>query len=290
MEILPLWYKRAVMERDYEAEEALNRMGRWSQVWFVTCQKLLENREFTGLMQKLLKTLEQVYGNPVDIEYTVNIDEEGDFVVNLLQCRPLFTGSRGGKVEIPSLSEGKTFFYLKDSSVGNSLKKQIHVVIQIEPKLYYEYPYGKKHQVAEAVGRINRYYKGSGKNLLLMTPGRVGTSSPELGVPVTFADISAVSGICEVSDSRAGYMPELSYGSHMFQDMVEAEIFYSALWEDRRKLSYDPELFAEEENLFPQICPDMEELFPMFRVTQPEDLYYWNDVMSGETLCQIAES
>ena len=290
MEILPLWYKRAIMERDYEAEEALNRMGRWRQVWFVTCQKLLENREFTGLMQKLLKTLEQVYGNPVDIEYTVNIDEEGAFVVNLLQCRPLFTGSRGGKVEIPSPSQEKTFFHLKDSSVGNSLKKQIHVVIQIEPKLYYEYPYGKKHQVAEAVGKINRYYKGSGKNLLLMTPGRVGTSSPELGVPVTFADISAVCGICEVSDSRAGYMPELSYGSHMFQDMVEAEIFYSALWEDKRKLAYDPELFAEEENLFPRICPDMEELFPMFRVTQPENLYYWNDVMSGETLCGIAES
>ncbi len=290
MKILPLWYKRAIMERDYEAEEALNRMGRWRQVWFVTCQKLLENREFTGLMQKLLKTLEQVYGNPVDIEYTVNIDEEGAFVVNLLQCRPLFTGSRGGKVEIPGLPKEKTFFHLKDSSVGNSLKKQIHVVIQIEPKLYYEYPYGKKHQVAEAVGKINRYYKGSGKNILLMTPGRVGTSSPELGVPVTFADISAVCGICEVSDSRAGYMPELSYGSHMFQDMVEAEIFYSALWEDKRKLAYDPELFAEEENLFPRICPDMEELFPMFRVTQPEDLYYWNDVMSGETLCQIAES
>ena len=290
MKILPLWYKRAIMERDYEAEEALNRMGRWRQVWFVTCQKLLENREFTGLMQKLLKTLEQVYGNPVDIEYTVNIDEEGAFVVNLLQCRPLFTGSRGGKVEIPGLPKEKTFFHLKDSSVGNSLKKQIHVVIQIEPKLYYEYPYGKKHQVAEAVGKINRYYKGSGKNILLMTPGRVGTSSPELGVPVTFADISAVCGICEVSDSRAGYMPELSYGSHMFQDMVEAEIFYSALWEDKRKLAYDPELFAEEENLFPRICPDMEELFPMFRVTQPEDLYYWNDVMSGETLCRIAES
>ena len=290
MKILPLWYKRAIMERDYEAEEALNRMGRWRQVWFVTCQKLLENREFTGLMQKLLKTLEQVYGNPVDIEYTVNIDEEGAFVVNLLQCRPLFTGSRGGKVEIPGLPKEKTFFHLKDSSVGNSLKKQIHVVIQIEPKLYYEYPYGKKHQVAEAVGKINRYYKGSGKNILLMTPGRVGTSSPELGVPVTFADISAVCGICEVSDSRAGYMPELSYGSHMFQDMIEAEIFYSALWEDKRKLAYDPELFAEEENLFPRICPDMEELFPMFRVTQPENLYYWNDVMSGETLCGIAES
>ena len=290
MELLPLWYKRTVMERDYEAEDALKRMGRWRQVWFVTCQNLLENREFTGMIQKLLKTLEEVYGNPVDIEYTVNTDEEGAFVLNLLQCRPLFTGNRGGKVEIPALSKEKTFFRLKDSSVGNSLEKQIHVVIQIEPKLYYEYPYGGKYRAAEAVGKINRYYKGSGKNILLMTPGRIGTSSPELGVPVTFADISGVCGICEVSDSRAGYMPELSYGSHMFQDMVEAEIFYSALWEDKRNLSYEPELFAAETNLFPQICPDMEELFSMFRVTEPENLYYWNDVMTGETLCGFAES
>ena len=76
----------------------------------------------------------------------------------------------------------------------------------------------------------------------------------------------------------------------MFQDRVEAEIFYRALWEDRRKLGFDSELLGEEEKLFPPICPDMEELFPMFRVTQPENLYYWNDVMSGETLCQIAES
>ena len=289
MDSLPLWYKRAVMERDYEAEASLRRMGKNRQVWFVTCQRLLENGEFTGLMQKLLKTLEQAYGNPVDIEYTVNLDEEGAFVVNLLQCRPLFTGHRGEKVAIPSLPREQIFFHLKDSSVGNSMKKQIHAVVQIDPKLYYEYPYGKKHQAAEAVGKINRYYKGAGKNLLLMAPGRLGTSSPELGVPVAFADISGFCGLCEVSDSRAGYLPELSYGSHMFQDMVEAEIFYSALWEDKRRLVYEPELFAGMENLFPQICPDLPDLFPMFRVTEPEGLYYWNDVLSGETLCGILE-
>ena len=289
MDSLPLWYKRAVMERDYEAEASLRRMGKNRQVWFVTCQRLLENGEFTGLMQKLLKTLEQAYGNPVDIEYTVNLDEEGAFVVNLLQCRPLFTGHRGEKVAIPSLPREQIFFHLKDSSVGNSMKKQIHAVVQIDPKLYYEYPYGKKHQAAEAVGKINRYYKVAGKNLLLMAPGRLGTSSPELGVPVAFADISGFCGLCEVSDSRAGYLPELSYGSHMFQDMVEAEIFYSALWEDKRRLVYEPELFAGMENLFPQICPDLPDLFPMFRVTEPEGLYYWNDVLSGETLCGILE-
>ena len=78
MDLWPLWYKKAVMERDYEAEEACRRMNRYRQVWFVTCQKLLENQVFTSLMQDVLKTLERAYENPVDIEYTVNLDESGD--------------------------------------------------------------------------------------------------------------------------------------------------------------------------------------------------------------------
>ena len=36
LENLPLWYKKAVMERDYEAEAALKRMNRPRQVWFTT--------------------------------------------------------------------------------------------------------------------------------------------------------------------------------------------------------------------------------------------------------------
>ena len=195
LENLPLWYKKAVMERDYEAEAALKRMNRPRQVWFTTCQGLLENREFTELMQKMLKTLGRVYSNPVDIEYTVNLDEQGAFVVNLLQCRPLYTGGRGTVTEIPELSEKNIFFRLKDSAMGNSVKEKIDVVVQIDARAYYEYPYALKPQVAEAVGAINTYYKGKKKHILLMTPGRVGTSSPELGVPVSFAQISGFCGI-----------------------------------------------------------------------------------------------
>ncbi len=49
-ETLPQWYKQAVMERDYEAEASLKRKQNWRKVWFVTCQKLLENQEFTACM------------------------------------------------------------------------------------------------------------------------------------------------------------------------------------------------------------------------------------------------
>ncbi len=285
MDDLPRWYKKTVMERDYEAEASLKRLHRWREVWFVTCQRLLENKEFTSYMQKMLKALDETYENPVDIEYTVNLDAEGDFVVNLLQCRSLYTGVEGGPVEVPKLPEADTFFSLTDSSMGNSRRTPIDVVVQIDPIGYYNYPYNLKPQVAEAVRRINLYYRESGKHLLLVTPGRVGTSSPELGVPVTFAAISGFAGICEVSDKRAGYMPELSYGSHLFQDLVEADIFYSAIWNDRRTLAYREDFFADLPNRFPEICPDLPELAAMFRVVEPQGLQYFHDVKSGKTLC-----
>ncbi|HIY01823.1 MAG TPA: PEP/pyruvate-binding domain-containing protein [Candidatus Blautia faecipullorum] len=287
--VLPLWYKKMVLEHDYEAEYRLRQLGRNQDVWFVSCQRLLEKQEFTSLMQKILKTLERVYKNPVDIEYTVNTDESGDFVVNLLQCRPLYIGEAGEKTDLKNLRLKKTFFDIRDSSMGPSGKRKIDVVVQVDPVLYYQYPYRKKYDAAAALGKINRHYRGSGQNLLLMTPGRIGTSSPELGVPVSFGDISGFSAICEISESRAGYMPELSYGSHMFQDLVEAQILYGAIFNNKKTLSYHPELFDGCPDLFQEICPDMPELSGIIKVHPAEYLYYWLDALSNRAVCGIPE-
>lgn len=146
-------------------------------------------------------------------------------------------------------------------------------------------PYQKKYEVVQAVEAVNDFYKGSGKNLLLMTPGRVGTSSPELGVPVSFRSISNFSAVCEVSDSRAGYMPELSYGSHMFQDLVEAQILYGAVYNDRRTLAYHAELFGDIPDRFMQICPDCPELAGMLQVREVTDLFFWLDAVSNHAIC-----
>lgn len=236
-------------------------------------------------MQKILKTLERVYGNPVDIEYTVNTDETGEFVVNLLQCRPLYVGKEEKQITIEREAFREILFELKDSSMGASVKRPLDLVVQVDPVKYYQYPYRKKYDVAAAVGKINRYYKGKEKNLLLMVPGRLGTSSPELGVPVVFGDISGFCAICEVSDSRAGYMPELSYGSHMFQDMVEANMIYGALWNDEKTITYQPEILEHSEDLFEKICPEDQELKGMIRVWETEGLEYWLDAASNHALC-----
>ncbi len=285
VDVLPLWYKRMVMEHDYEAERVLRDMGRRRDVWFISCQKLLENKVFTDLMQRILKTLERVYNKPVDIEYAVNMDSDGEFVINLLQCRPLYLGAESEQVQMEGLHPEHIFFEVKDASMGTSRKRKVDVVVQIDPGKYSAYPYAKKHEAADAVGRINRYYAGKDKNLLLMAPGRIGTSSPELGIPTSFAEISCFNEICEVSDARTGFMPELSYGSHMFQDMVEAEMSYSAIFGDQKTLHYDPAALDDVPDLFPQICPDMPELADMITVREPQELYYWLDSIANHALC-----
>ena len=172
--------------------------------------------------------------------------------------------------------------------MGTSGKRKVEVVVQIDPGLYSRFPYARKYEVAEAVGRINRHYAASGKKMLLMAPGRLGTSSPELGVPTCFADISCFSVLCEVSDSSTGFMPELSYGSHMFQDMVEAEMSYSAIWMDQKTLSYRPDLFKGEKNYFPEICSDTPELWEMISVYEPESLFFWLDSVKNHAVCGTA--
>ncbi len=286
---LPQWYKNIVLEHDTEAEDRLREMGRARDIYFVSCQRLLANRRFTSMMKKMLHELQQAYGNPVDIEYTVNLSQNGDFVVNLLQCRPLYVGRGEVSLQMPEVKREQVFFEIRNSSMGQSAVRPIHVIIQVEPKAYYEFPYAQKPHVADAIGVVNRYYKNQGKNILLTVPGRIGTSSPELGVPVRFVDISGFCAICEVSDNRAGYMPELSYGSHMFQDLVESDIFYGAIFGDRRTVCYHRDFFVNCKNLFAQIDPDAAELASIIRVYEVEHVKLWVDGVNNHAVCALEQ-
>ena len=85
--------------------------------------------------------------------------------------------------------------------------------------------------------------------MMLIVPGRVGTSSPELGVPTAFSDISEFDIVCETEESKAGYNPELSYGSHIFQDLVEAEILYTAIFNNEKTIHFAPEKLESVKDL-----------------------------------------
>ncbi len=75
----------------------------------------------------------------------------------------------------------------------------------------------------------------------------------------------------------------------MFQDLVEADIFYAAIWNDKRTKRFQIDFLSGEKNLFPKICPGKTELSDMIFVAETKSLYYWNDVISGWSLCGISE-
>jgi pyruvate,water dikinase len=285
MQKLPAWYKTLIAERDSSAEERLREQGMHTEVVFVSCAGVVKNGEFITMMQNILKTFEKHYEVPVDIEYTVNFNQNGEFVVNLLQCRPLSVWKAAEAIELPKLSGKDIFFKVKNTFMGNTAERKVDFVVWVDSEKYYGYPYAKKRHVVQAVDRINTHFKGKGKSLLLAVPGRIGTSSPELGVPVRFSNISAFGVICEYSDSRTGYMPELSYGSHMFQDLVESDVFYVALFENENTITLNKDFLKPKMNIFRGICPDMEELFDIVSVHVTDGLTLYADIKSQTLLC-----
>ena len=239
-------------------------------------------------MKDILHTLQSVYHYPVDIEFAINGDEQGDFVINLLQCRPLQIGTNQGAVEVPALDDEQVIFDVSHSSMGGSRKEAIDVAVWVDAEGYYKFPYKEKAKAALVVGDINRWFKKNKPEmrLMLFVPGRIGTSSPELGLPVTFADINRFCAICEVSDSSTGYMPELSYGSHMFQDLVETGIFYTAIFETEKTRYFNRNYFMGLPNRFLEICPKFAELADIVHVCDlsGKGIMLWSDILNERTL------
>ena len=286
LDVIPRYAKRVLVEHDREAERMFRDRGERREIVFVNCEGLVNNQDFIDDMKEIMNTLEIAYDYPVDIEYTVNVGEDNSFNVNLLQCRPLQVSINNEAIEMPE--DKNVFFHIKESSMGMSRKNEIDTICYVDPHRYYEYPYAQKSSISHVINDVNAYCKENGKTAILIVPGRIGTSSPELGIPVVFADISHFSAILEESYSEVGYMPELSFGSHMFQDLVEAEIYYGALFENEKKLEFNKDMMYTYKNILKDINPNLsKEIYDMIQVIDfaEDKAEFYHDMNKDETLC-----
>jgi len=287
---LPKWYTDIICEHDTSAERLFSERGQSRLVQFVSCLGVVKVKKLMSIMKNIMSTLQQHYGTPVDIEYTINFSPEGNFVINLLQCRPLYVWQASTDQIVPEIPQENLLFQVDRTFMGNSAKVNIDVVVYIDSKKYYEIPYNQKSIVADLVGKVNQYYKDSGKNIMFISPGRIGTSSPELGVGVTFSDISNFSILCEYEDGEIGFFPELSYGSHLFQDIVEAEMFYVAIMDnnDIRNKILHKNIWSEENSIFNNILPLAEnplKVVKVYEVASEKRLCLYADFKNNKVTC-----
>ena len=250
---LPRYLADILLEHDTDAEYRLREMGRDTQVRFISCRGLVKNEEMMSRMQRMMQAIQAEYDYPVDTEFTINLSDDGEYLINLLQCRPLQVLNDEAKISIPeNIGDGNIFLENKGVSMGLSRQSDLDIIVYVDPVAYYHMPYADKPAVAKMIGRVNWSYRDRNRHMMLVVPGRVGTSSPELGVPASFSDISAFEAICEVEEKEAGYNPELSYGSHMFQDLVEANILYTAVFANNKTIRFAPELLSEMSDISSQ--------------------------------------
>jgi pyruvate,water dikinase len=247
--------------QDFEIERMIKKRGlKETCSWILNFAGVISDTSFVTDMRTMLKTLSDAYQYPVDIEFTANIVSD-QFHINLVQCRP-FQVQEGEPIgAVPRTIEDHNLVLSTEGAIiGRSRICAIDRIVFVEPSLYAELPEQKRYSIARLIGDITRLDMPKGADtIMLIGPGRWGTASPELGVPVSFAEITQVSILCEVVAMRDGLVPDVSLGTHFFNDVVETDMLYLALFPGQAGNLLNHSFFNRSHNALPRLLPDIGE-------------------------------
>jgi len=239
----------------------------------LTFEKLFADTALLSDMRAMLETLRQAYDHHVDIEFAVNISRNGTYKINLLQCRPLQiveNVSLGGTV--PEVDKKNLILEAHGGIIGHSKTLTIDRLIYVDPATYAQLPNTERYAVARLIGRLTHLAEhDTAETIMLMGPGRWGTSTPALGVPVSFAEINTVSVLCEMDIMHEHLVPDLSLGTHFFNDLVEMDMLYIGFFSTKQKNTLNREFFNQSANRLQDLLPKASALSPVVRVIDMPD-------------------
>ncbi|MBN1606858.1 MAG: pyruvate, phosphate dikinase [Polyangiaceae bacterium] len=197
--------------------------------WFVQLDPLFDNTPLIDDMRAMLRVLRAAYQHHVDIEFTMNLMRDRSYRINLLQCRPLQmqTSSDVPVTPQPRPDPDSIVIEAHGAVLGCSRSFDIDRVIYVVPSRYSALPVQQRYAVARLIGQLTHAHDPSEQpTIMLVGPGRWGTKMPELGVPVSFADINTASVLCEIDAMHEGLVPDLSLATHFFHELVELNMLY----------------------------------------------------------------
>jgi len=226
----------------------------------LTFENLLTKSAFVPLVKKVLSTVQAAYGRPVDIEFAWD-----DNKLYILQCRSLSLRREVERVVLPVGVRDEDTLFITQSGLSNAVITDIEHVVYVDPRAYDRLDtVEKKHRVGWAVGQLNK--RLAGHRYALMGPGRWGSNDINLGVRVSYSDINRTRLLVEIAFARDGYTPEVSYGTHFFQDLVEADIAIMPLYPDTTGSSLNESFLLGSHNALADIDPALAGLADVVRV------------------------
>ena len=254
-----LRYIASVNRDDYLQEILSTAALQRDDELILTFNGLTKDRRFVNLMRTALQRLETTYGRPVDVEFVVDIlpgYPQTEYRLHVLQCRPLSQRANDRAVIIPRNIPSEKILFTSNRLVPDGRAEGIRYIVFIDPQSYYDlHDTFVKHELARAIGRLNKRLEN--ESFILMGPGRWGSVNLDLGVHVTYGDIFNTKVLIEIAIAHDGHIPELSYGTHFFQDLVEAGIHSLALHlgGDAHEASFKWDFFNDAPNHLAEILP-----------------------------------
>lgn len=253
----------------YEIEDS-------STEYIVTFDGLINKTDFLKKVDAILKILQSKMKTPIDIEFVSN---GVDFY--LLQCRPQSFHGETTADNIPRDLPADRILFTANRHISNGKVPEITHVVYIDPQKYTELSdRNKMLAVGRAVGKLNKLLPK--RKFILMGPGRWGSRGDiKLGVSVTYSDINNTAMLIEVARKKGNYVPDLSFGTHFFQDLVEANIRYLPLYPDDNGVLFNDTFLSKSKNIYPQLVPEYDYLEDTVKVIDISE-------MTGGNILKVA--
>lgn len=227
----------------------------------VDMEGLLGGTDFTSKINTMLNIMAEYMNAPVDLEFA---HDGKDFY--LLQCRPQAVTVESASVQIPINVDPEEVLFTAKRYVSNGWVPTVSHIVYVVPEAYAALATPEEMtEVGEAVGVLNGVLPK--KKFILMGPGRWGSRGDiKMGVRVTYSDINNTSMLIEIARQVGNYLPDLSFGTHFFQDLVEAQIRYLPLYPDSGEVVFNEKLLAAEHNVLASLLPEYAHLAGCLRV------------------------
>jgi|FLOH01.1.fsa_nt_gi CheY-like chemotaxis protein len=174
------------------------------------------------VIDKVLKFGEEEMGNPVEIEFAVdlNVQEDERVSFKLLQIRPIVSKDESVSINIEELDNDNAIIVSK-SALGNGVIEDIFDIVYVRPE---NFDPAKTKEIARCINDINHTFVENHSNYILVGPGRWGSNDPWLGIPVNWSNISAARLIVE--SGLENYRIDPSQGTHFFQNLTSFRVGY----------------------------------------------------------------
>lgn len=227
----------------------------------ITFEGLIRNTKFIQQVYNILKTLQNALATPVDIEFASN---GTDFY--LLQCRPQSYTKYDAPSQIPKNLPANQVLFTANRFISNGTVPDIRFIVYVDPEHYSRIQeINELKLVGRIVGKLNQILPR--RQFILMGPGRWGSRGDiKLGVNVTYSDINNTAVLIEIARKKGNYVPDLSFGTHFFQDLVEAGIRYLPLYPDDDEVAFNDEFLSKSPNALFEIFPAYTHLSDTIRV------------------------